>query len=241
MGAFDNIGEELFKRQVKYKNGRHWIDIPFQEQERMLWIGSTHISFLNNYFHDKFGDEIFIETYRVSKLYGLIFGSRITSLVKTPRLIAPMLTLIVKQFGWGKIETEKTKYEDDWLSFKFYDLPFPREIFKYFGKQQIPLDYMVAGLIAGSAEQLLKRKFITVETNCIATGDSTCYFETLSVKNFENRLQKISNNAQKKILEKILQIEKNTDFLEEIKKIKENKNKEAITFEQDYLKKEGIR
>lgn len=241
MGPFDSVAEELFRRQVKYKEGRHWIDVPFQEAERMHWIGSTNMAFLEYFLRQKMGNDYFVEAYKASKLYGTIFGSRITTLVKTPRLIATMLTLIVKQFGWGRIETEKTEYKDDWLSFKFYDLPDAREIRKFFGKQEFPVDYAVAGLISGCAEQLLKRKFITVESKCIASGDPACYFETLSLKNFEAFLSKVSNQKQKDVLVKILELEKATDFLLETERLRNGKEKEAVLAEKDYLNKFGLK
>ncbi len=240
MGVFDGVAEELFKRQVKYKKGRHWLEVPFQKSERMHWLGSKHTAYLNYYLHEKFGTDVFVETYRASKLYGHTFGARITSLVKTQRLIAPMMTLLVKEFGWGEIEAIRTKYKDDWLTFNFHDLPDSREISKAFGFQKVPFDYMTAGLIAGSAEQLLERKFVVMETECVAKGDSRCVFETLSIENFKKKLDSITDSNYLTILKKILELEEKTDFFKETEKVKKSQNKKAQLSEQTYLKKEHI-
>lgn len=238
--VFEGVAEQLFKKQVKYSKGRYWIDVPFSEKERMHWIGSMHTALLDNPMYRKFGLDYYLETYRNSKLYGHVFGSKITSLVKTKRLIAPMMTLIVKQFGWGKIEAIKTDYKGNWMTFNFYDLPLAREVSKIYGFQKMPIDYITGGLISGAAEQLIKRKFITMEVSCAAMGDKVCSFETLSIENFKKRMEKIKNKEYKALLKKILEMEERTDFFKDVKELIKGKKQNANQNEQNFLKREGI-
>jgi hypothetical protein len=151
-----------------------------------------------------------------------------------------MISLIVKQFGYGRIKPIKTDYPDNWMTFEFYDTPVGREISKFFGFQKAPVDYTITGLVCGAAEQLIKRKFITMESTCIGCGDQKCTIETLSQKHFEEKIQNLSNHEHKQTLKKILELEKRTDFDKESKKLMKNQNQKAIAIEEEYLKKQGI-
>ena len=241
MGAFDSIAEELFKRQIRYKNGRYFIETPFGEPERMNWFSSYYWALLQNTLVKELGNDYYAHEYYIGKLTGHIFGSKISSLVKTKSLVAPMISLIVKQFGYGPIKPIKTDYKDDWATFEFYDTPVSREISKFFGNQKMPVDYAIGGLLAGSAEQLIRRKFIALETTCLACGDNKCTLEILSKQHFAEKIKKIQNAEQKKVLEKILEMEKKTDFKKEVETLMKNRDKKAVLNEQQYLREQGIR
>ncbi|MFH1224174.1 MAG: 4-vinyl reductase [Candidatus Diapherotrites archaeon] len=240
MEILEGVAEELFKRQIRYKGGRHFIAVPNGEPERMNWFSSCYWAFLQKRLVDEFGGGYYPQEYMAAKLTGHIFGSKISSLIKGKHIVAPLISLIVKQFGYGNIKVAKTNYEDDWLTFEFYDPPVGRELSKFFGFQKFPVDYAIAGLVAGCAEQLVGRKFITMETSCVACGDAKCTMETLSLSHFEEKLGKIKNKGQKELLSKILEIEKKTDFPAEVKKMMQNRDKRALFNERNYLASEKI-
>jgi len=235
MEMFDSIAQELFKRQIKFKNGRYYIEVPNEESERMNWFSSYYWALIQNKMFKKLGGDYFVDEYYTSKLTGHVFGSKISKMVKTKHLVAPIISLIVKQFGYGKITPKKTNYKDDWLTFEFYDPPVGREVSKFFGFQKLPVDYSICGLVAGSAEQLIERKFITMETSCVGCGDEKCTIETLSPTHFREKLEGIKNKEQKEILSKIYALEEKTDFGKEVKILMKNRNKLAIINEQKYL------
>jgi predicted hydrocarbon binding protein len=201
----------------------------------MNWFSSYYWALIQNGMSKKMGNDYFVGEYYASKLTGYIFGSKISKLVKTKRLVAPMISLIVKQFGYGQITPKKTNYKEDWLTFEFYDPPVGRDVSKFFGFQEFPIDYSICGLVAGSAEQLIKRKFAAMETSCVGCGDGNCTVETLSLKHFKKKLNEIKNQKQKAILEKIYELEQKTDFGQEVKSLMKNRNKLALINEQQYL------
>ncbi|MBN2127171.1 MAG: hypothetical protein JW703_02130, partial [Candidatus Diapherotrites archaeon] len=193
MEMFEIVAKELFKRQIKYENGRYILDVPLKPSERMNWFASKYWAILQNKLNKEFGSDYYIYEYYAGKLYGHLFGSRIANLVKTKSLVAPMLALIVKQFGYGNIKPIKTDYKENWLSFEFADLPIAREHAKLFGFSETPVDFVIAGLVAGSAEQLLERKFIALESSCLGMGNDKCVIEVLSKENFEKKISTVTN------------------------------------------------
>lgn len=235
--VFEGLIEELFKRQIKYKAGRYWIESFFREPERMQWIGSKHLSIIQENMSKKYGFDYFIEEYFSSKLYGHIFASQIEKLIKTRSMLAIMLGMVVKRFGWGDIKVIDTEYKDAWGAFNFYDIPLSRETIKLFGKQPFPRDFMIAGLLCGSAEHLLKTKLMSFESTCLSNGDDKCTFYVFRLENIEKEVNKIKNAQYKEILKKILILEKKRDLRKEAEDLIKKQNKSALLNDADYFRK----
>jgi len=236
MQVFKQIGEALFQKQVKFHSGRYDLSIPFSDSQRLNWIGSKHWALLEKHMYEKFGPEYFVQEYYVGKIWGHIFGSNILKLVKTKRLLADVIATMVERLGFGAIEAKRLNYGDTWLTMEFLDSPISREYAKMFGFSELPIDYSISGMTAGIQEQLMKRKIITVEIECIASKGARCRFESMSAEKFQTFLNKVKDEKQKEILNKIFDLEQKTDFFEESKKLMENKNKPAVQAELNYLK-----
>jgi len=235
---FRAISDQLFKNQVKYSTGRYDLTIPFGSSVRLNWIGSKHWALMQKNFLDNFGTDYFVWDYYSAKLWGHIFSSKVTSLVKTKRIMGEMMGLISENLGFGKIEPQKLDYGEDWVTFKFLDSPISRESIKLFGTFKYPIDYSTSGLIAGSAERVLGRKFVTFETTCLGKGDSCCTFYTTGLNKAKNYLKnKITNKTQKEICNKILELENKTDFKKLSDDLLKKENKKAVQDEKNYLKK----
>ncbi len=234
---FKSIAEELFKRQVKFAKGRYVLNIPLGAQERLNWIGSKHWALLQNTMVKQFGEDYYVYDYYAGKLWGHMFSSEVYSLVKTKRILAEMMGLISEQLGFGKIEVLKLGYGSDWATFRFYDPPIARESAKLFGPHTEPIDYAIAGLLAGSAEGLLKRRFITFETTCVGKKDDFCTFQTIGLDKAEDFISKeIKNKEQNAVYKKILKLERETDFSQEAEGLLKNQNSAALASEKNYLK-----
>ena len=232
---FSAIANELFKNQVKYKKGRYDLNIPFGPSARLNWIGSTHWALMQKNFLDNFGTDYFVWDYYSAKLWGHIFSSRVSSLVKTKRIMGEMMGLISEHLGFGKIEPQKLAYGEDWMTFKFLDSPISRESIKLFGNFKYPIDYSTSGLIAGSAERVLGRKFITFEKSCLGKGDPYCTFHTIGIAKAKKYIEdKIKNKTQKEICNKILELENKTDFKKLSDDLLKKENKNAIQNEKNY-------
>ena len=235
---FKVVADELFKNQVKYHKGRYELQIPLGPSARLNWIGSKHWAIMQNNLTKQFGDDFFISDYYSGKLWGHMFSSEVSSLVKTKRIMAEMMGLISEHLGFGKIEPQKLSYGQDWITFKFLDSPISRESVKLFGESEQPIDYSISGLIAGSAERVLERKFVTFETTCLANGESCCTFETFNLENAKKFVdEKMKNSKQKNIYNKILELEEKTDFKKESDTLLKNQNKKYVMAEEAYLKK----
>lgn len=240
-GPFDVLAVELFKRQVKFKNGRYMLNIPLKEAERLNWIGSKHWALLQNKMVEQFGNDYYAYDYCAGKLWGYMFCGGVSSIVKTKRIVAEIMATISEQLGFGEIDTIKLKYDTDWATFEFHDSPIARESTKLFGTYKFPIDYSIAGLIAGSAEQLLKRKWVTVETTCVAMGHHCCTFQTIGVDAFREFLSKETNSARKSVYSKILSIEEKTDFGKEAQSLLDGQNKDAKMAEENYLREQSAK
>jgi predicted hydrocarbon binding protein len=239
MHLFKQIGEELFQKQIKFHNGRYNLSIPFSDSQRLNWIGSKHWALLEKNLYNQFGSDYFAQEYYVGKVWGHIFGSNILKLVKTERLLADIISTIVERLGFGTIEAKRLDYGDTWLTMDFLDSPISREYIKLFGFSEFPLDFSISGMTAGIQEQLMKRKIITAEIECLASRGTRCRFESMGLEKFQPFIEKIETQKQREVLTKILDIEKKTDFAFESKKILENINKEAVQSELNYLKNNG--
>jgi len=232
---FKSIADELFKNQIKHNKGRYDLKIPLGGSARLNWIGSKHWALLQNTMVKKFGNEYYVQDYYASKIWGHIFASNVSSIVKTKRIMAEMLSLISEHLGFGKIETLKLGYGQDWATLRFYDSPIARESAKLYGSFDGSIDYSICGLVAGSAENVLKRKFMNIETKCIASGDPFCEFQTVSLEKAKKIIDKIENKKQKEICEKILELDKKTDFAKLSKDLVAKQNKKELLKEANYF------
>ena len=236
MRVFKGIGEELFKRQVKFNYGRYDLHVPLSGTQRLNWIGSKHWALTVNRMYEKFGNEYFVQEYYVGKIWGHIFGANILKLVKTKRLLADVISTIVERLGFGAIEARRLDYGDTWLSMDFLDSPIAREYIKLFGMSEFPIDFSIAGMTAGIQEQLIKRKIITAEIECLAYKGNRCQFNSMTPNKFRKFLDNLKNEKQKSILSKIFELENKTDFKEESKRILDNIHLDAVKAEINYLK-----
>jgi predicted hydrocarbon binding protein len=236
LSPFKVIANELFKRQVEFTKYRYFLNLPLMKSERLNWIGSKHWALLQNTLVKRIGDDYYVDDYHAGKMWGYMFADRVASLVKTKRIMAEMMGLISEHLGFGKIEVEKLSYDKDWLTFHFKDSPISRESIKLYGYFEEPIDYSISGLIAGSAENVIGRRFVTIETECIAKNDSVCTFHTIGLNKVDKFIkEKIVNNKQKKVLEKIIALENEIDIGKKADELIKNQNKKATQEEKNYL------
>ncbi len=237
VSPFKGIVDELFRRQVIFTDGRYMLRSPLVKDERLNWIGSKHWALMQNKMVKKFGREYYVYDYYAGKLWGYMFCSRVESLVKTKRIMAETMGLMSEHLGFGKIEAKKLSYDEDWMTFYFHDSPISRESKKLFGHFEEPIDYSVCGLIAGSAENVIKRKFVTIETTCIAKADKTCTFHTIGLNKVDKFINdNIKNEGQIEVLKKILTLENDLDIAKEAENLLANQAKDALSEEEEYLR-----
>lgn len=79
---------------------------------------------------------------------------------------------IVTFAGWGNVEIAKIDFEKEEYYANFKNSPFP----EVYGKANHPIDFIVAGFIAGAFEASLKKPLDCVEIKCRAKGDPYCEF-----------------------------------------------------------------
>jgi hypothetical protein len=236
MDIVASIVGKIFEKQVKYKDGRHFIDTVMTEPERMQWVGSKHLTILTKNFYDKFGEDYLIEEYLSSKVYGHIFCSQLKKFGKFKKFVAPLLSLTVKRFGYGSIEGDVLDYKQNKYRFYFYDSPTGREFSKLYGKSKIPLDFMLTGLVAGSAEQLLGTKMMGVETTCLAKGDDKCTLLTLPLELVKKEVLPTIDTEFAPILKKIIKREEKEDMRSLAADLLRGQNKKFLLREAEYLK-----
>lgn len=236
MELVKSIVEKIFEKQVKYKEGRHFIDTVMSDPERMQWVGTKNLTIISKNMYDRFGTDYFLEEYRSSKIYGHIFCSQLKRFGKFKKFIAPLLSLTVKRFGYGTIEGDVLDYKNNKYRFYFYDAPTGRDFSKLYGESKIPVDYMVTGLVAGSAEQLLGTKMVGVETTCLAKGDNRCTVLVVPLDHVKNEILPNVDKNFKPLLKKIIKLEESEDFRSIASDLLQNQNKQFLLKEAEYLK-----
>ncbi len=231
----ENMVEELFQKQFKYRNGRYSIQSPIAEPQRLQWIGSPHCAIIFQNMRRSFGNRYIVEDYCAGKIYGHMFCSAISQFTSISKFVVPMLSLVVKRFGWGKINPVITNYARNEYQYEFEDAPVAREVYKMYGKQDIPVDSMIAGLVGGSMEEILRKRFIALETSCLAQGKDRCTFVVVEPKAANSLLSKMKGE-QLELAKEIVEAERERDFAKEAAKLLKGQNKAAVAAERAYLK-----
>jgi predicted hydrocarbon binding protein len=236
MALLESMVEQIFTKQFKYSNGRHSFQSAFSSPHRMQWHSSEHLAITFHEMNKLFGEKFHVLDYCCSKLYGHMYcPAAVGQFTNVDKFIIPMLAMMAKRCGWGDIKAVVTDYKKGQYKFEFKDCSVAREIYKLYGKQKMPVCSMAAGLVAGNMEHLLKKKFIAIETECIAMGKKSCSFTVLPPEKAEIFVKKLKG-VYKASASRILQAEKKHDFLKEAEKLMKGLDKCAIAAESKFLK-----
>lgn len=137
------------------------------------------VIFLNKALEEKFGKEInslFYQLGRVQARNAVLVQVQNYGFKKNKKLMLSVLEHS-ELIGFGISKLEMVDFNKQTLTIKGLYNPYPLCNKEVFGKSNAPVDYYLAGLLAGVAGGIIGVPMEAKETMCTAKGDAYCLYE----------------------------------------------------------------
>jgi len=116
---------------------------------------------------------------------------------------------VLSAFGWGAFRTIKVDEQNNFMLLEAQRSTFAEEVKARHGPQPEPIDWMLAGLLAGAQEFYTKRKTYAIELNCAAQKDTQrCTFLSTSPEDIVSQTKRFAPEKAKWAADVIVRMQK---------------------------------
>lgn len=189
----------ILEKTKRFKEIRH------EGGKFLIWGNPAFIDpiYLQLYYHklveNACGNDANRIRYYVAKTQAII-GSRIISerfgyakTIPDKKRLMDFLRGQTDILGLGHFENVRVDFKNNLFIYKTRS-PYAEEYKRFFGFQKHPVDYWLMGMWAGAFENLINRKMLCLEINCIAAKSHWCEFVIKPVESWDKKSPEFKHN-----------------------------------------------